>query len=122
VRENLSDVGKMAKGIEASLYYVASTDENPQHHLCADGEDSWCGYKTDGAISFLKILSDLDITLGIFTSKGAEDSDTARIELSAKKITEKVKNRRKRLRHLRKYNDIDNVQDKEGTTCGAGAF
>jgi hypothetical protein len=63
VRENLSDVGKMAKGIEASLYYVASTDENPQHHLCADGEDSWCGYKTDGAISFLKILSDLDITL-----------------------------------------------------------
>ncbi|CAB3997758.1 Hypothetical predicted protein [Paramuricea clavata] len=33
VRENLDDVGKMAKSIEASLYHVASTAENPQHHV-----------------------------------------------------------------------------------------
>ncbi|CAB4016723.1 Hypothetical predicted protein [Paramuricea clavata] len=47
VRENFSDVGEMATAIEASLYHVASTDENPQHHLCPDGEDSWCGYNRD---------------------------------------------------------------------------
>ena len=47
VRENLSDVDKMAKAIEASLYHVASTDEDPQHDLCPDGENSWCGYKRD---------------------------------------------------------------------------
>ena len=35
----------MAKYIEASLYHVASTADNPQHHLCPEGEDSWCGYK-----------------------------------------------------------------------------
>ena len=47
VRENLDDVSKMAKAINASLYHVASTDENPQHHLCPGGENSWCGYKRD---------------------------------------------------------------------------
>ena len=48
-----------------------------------------------GDISFLKLLSDLDITPGIFTGKGAEDADDSRIKLSAKKSTEKVKKRRK---------------------------
>lgn len=47
VRENLDDVNKMAKAIEASLLHVAPTDQNPQHHLCPDGENSWCGYKRD---------------------------------------------------------------------------
>ena len=47
VRENLDDVDQMAKSIKASLYHVASTDLNPQHHLCPNGEDSWCGYKRD---------------------------------------------------------------------------
>ena len=47
IRENLTDVDKMAKAIEASLYHVASTNENPQHDLCPDGDDSWCGYKRD---------------------------------------------------------------------------
>ena len=37
----------LAKSIEASLYHVASTAENPQHHLCPEGKDSWCGYKRD---------------------------------------------------------------------------
>lgn len=199
VRENLDDVNKMAKAIEASLLHVASTDQNPQHHLCPDGENSWCGYKrdknqyqhkngipncivdfikpifndlsktellskcthgltqnvneclngliwdrcpkstyveletvalatylailkfNDGDISFLKIFSDLDITPGIFTSKGAEDCDNARIKLSAKKSTEKVKKRRKTLRHLRKQY-IDSAEDKEGATYEAGGF
>jgi hypothetical protein len=62
----------------------------------------------------------LDITPGIFTSKGAEDCDNARIKLSAKKSTEKVKKRRKTLRHHGKY--IDSAEDKEGATCEAGGF
>ena len=33
VRENLNDVYKMAKAIEASLYHVASTDGDPQHGI-----------------------------------------------------------------------------------------
>jgi hypothetical protein len=57
----------------------------------------------DGDISFLKILSDLDINAGIFTSKGAGDCNRARMKLSAKKVTEKVKNRRKTSGHLRKH-------------------
>lgn len=47
VRENQDDVGKMAKAIEASLYCVASTDENPQQHLFPEGKDSWCGYRSN---------------------------------------------------------------------------
>lgn len=44
VRGNLHEIGKMAKSIKASLYHVASTEDNPQHHLCPDGKDNWCGY------------------------------------------------------------------------------
>ncbi len=44
VGENI-DAGKMANSIEASFYQVASTAQNPQHHLCPEGKDSWCGYK-----------------------------------------------------------------------------
>ena len=75
----------------------------------------------DGDISFLKIFSELDIVPGIFTSKGAQDSDNTRIRLSAKKSTEKVKKRRKALRHLRKHY-IDNTEEQEGATYEAGAF
>jgi hypothetical protein len=39
----------MAKSIKASLYHVASSDEKPQHHLCPDGEESWCGFKRNPA-------------------------------------------------------------------------
>ena len=55
-----------------------------------------------GDVSFLKLLSDLDITLGIIACKGAEDADDSRIKMSAKKSTEKVKKRRKELKHQRK--------------------
>ena len=47
VRSNLDDVDQMDKAIKASLNHVASTDDNPQDHLCPDGEDIWCGYKCD---------------------------------------------------------------------------
>ena len=41
VRGNIHDVREMAKSIKAS------TDTNPWHHFCPDGEDSWCGYKRE---------------------------------------------------------------------------
>ena len=47
IRENSNDVQKMAVGIQAALYHVASTDAKPQHHLCPDGKESWCGYKRE---------------------------------------------------------------------------
>ena len=65
----------------------------------------------DGDISFLKIFSELDIVPGIFTSKGAQDCDNARIRLSAKKRTEKVKKSIKAP-----------IEDQEGATYEAGAF
>ena len=40
VEDNLIDIDEMANAIKASLYHVASTGENPQHHLCPDGENS----------------------------------------------------------------------------------
>jgi hypothetical protein len=33
----MNDVDEMAKAIEAPLYHIASTDENPQHKLCPVG-------------------------------------------------------------------------------------
>ncbi|CAB3978709.1 Hypothetical predicted protein [Paramuricea clavata] len=47
IRGNLDNVEEMAKAVKASLFHVASTEENPQHHLCPKGEDSWCGYQRD---------------------------------------------------------------------------
>ena len=47
IRENLHDVQEMAKAVKACLFHVASADENPQHHLCPEGNDSWCGYQRD---------------------------------------------------------------------------
>jgi hypothetical protein len=199
IRENLESTSEMARTIEAVLYHVASTDESPQHHLCPDGKDSWCGYKrdpesykhkngipkcivdlvkpifddlskpellekcthgltqnvneclngliwnrcpkttyveqqtvalatylavlkfNDGDISFIKIFQDMDIKPGVFTCKGAQECDTSRIKLSAKKTTEKVKQRRKTLRHLRK-SYIDTTEANEGLTYEAGSF
>ena len=199
IRENLDNVDEMAKAVKASLLHVASTEENPQHHLCPKGKDSWCGYQrdsktykhkkgipkpivelvepifadladpallkkcthgltqnpneclngliwdrcpkstyveqetvalatylavlkfNDGDISYLKILKDLDVTPEFFTCKGAQDCDGVRIKLSAKKSSEKVKSRRKSLRHLRKK-FLDDAENKEGTTYKAGSF
>ena len=72
----------------------------------------------DGDISYIKFL---DITPGFFICKGAQDCDRAMIKLSARKSSEKVKSRRKSLRHLGK-NFLDNAEDKEGVTYEAGSF
>ena len=45
IRENLGDDQEMAKYIEASLFHVARTANNPQHHFWPEGKDSWCVYQ-----------------------------------------------------------------------------
>ena len=45
IRENLGSVEGMAKAVKASLFHVASSENNPQHHLCPKGKDSCCGYQ-----------------------------------------------------------------------------
>ena len=74
----------------------------------------------DGDISFSKIFEDLDIQPGYITCKGSQDCERARIKSSVKKSSEKVKARRKTLRHLRK-NYVDD-EAKEGLKYEAGSF
>ena len=49
IRKNKNNLTGMANDVKAGLYHLASTDENPQHHLCPMGKDSWCGWQKDAA-------------------------------------------------------------------------
>lgn len=44
IREN-NDVKSMNDAIWAIFYHYRSTDEEPTHHLCPTGENSWCKYQ-----------------------------------------------------------------------------
>lgn len=35
----------MMQAVQASLLHMNSMDENPRHHLCPIGPDSWCKYQ-----------------------------------------------------------------------------
>ena len=35
----------MMKAVQASLLHYNSTDEQPHHHLCPEGENSWCKWQ-----------------------------------------------------------------------------
>ena len=35
----------MMKAVQASLMHYNSTDEHPRHHLCPEGETSWCKWQ-----------------------------------------------------------------------------
>ena len=37
----------VVNAVNASLYHVANTNENPFHRLCPSGEDSWSGWLRD---------------------------------------------------------------------------
>ena len=39
----------MKKAIHASLFHVASSEENNWHDHCPDGKESWCAFKSDKA-------------------------------------------------------------------------
>ena len=47
IRNNTGSLVDMVNAVNASLYHVASTNENPNHGLCPSGEDSWCGWQRD---------------------------------------------------------------------------
>ena len=43
IRSNTDSLVNMVNAVLATLYHVASTDDDPDHGLCPAGEDSWCG-------------------------------------------------------------------------------
>lgn len=49
IRRNCNSVENMKKAIWATLHHKISTDDNPQHHLCPDGQKSWCAWQVQKA-------------------------------------------------------------------------
>ncbi|XP_074661498.1 uncharacterized protein LOC141914130 [Tubulanus polymorphus] len=47
IRQNTGNLIDMQNNLMASLYHVASTDENPNHHKCPSGDDTWCKFNKD---------------------------------------------------------------------------
>ena len=47
IRENVSNLQSMKNAVNAIWHHIRSTDESPHHHLCPEGETSWCGYQRD---------------------------------------------------------------------------
>ncbi|XP_025158390.1 uncharacterized protein LOC105190689 [Harpegnathos saltator] len=45
IRRNHDSIVNMKKNIWATLYHKISTDDNPQHDRCPDGENSWYSWK-----------------------------------------------------------------------------
>ena len=45
ISSNTDSLVKMVDTVLATLYHVASTNENPNHALCPSGNDSWCGWQ-----------------------------------------------------------------------------
>lgn len=45
IRSHKNDKEGMERAIWAILYHSASSDENPQHDYCLEGETSWCGWQ-----------------------------------------------------------------------------
>ena len=45
IRRNKGDLESMVKSIQATLLHCNSTDEHPRHHLCPEGEGSWCKWQ-----------------------------------------------------------------------------
>ena len=44
IRSNLGNVDAARNAVLAIYYHSVSTDEQPQHHLCPDNSQSWCGF------------------------------------------------------------------------------
>ena len=45
IRRNKGDVQAMMKAVQATLLHSNSTNEQPRHHLCPVGPDSWCRWQ-----------------------------------------------------------------------------
>ena len=49
IRQNTHSVDAMQNAIMAIWHHNKSTDDNPDHDLCPEGENSWCGFQRDAA-------------------------------------------------------------------------
>lgn len=49
IRQNTHSVDAMQNAIMAIWHHSKSTDDNPDHDLCPEGENSWCGFQRDAA-------------------------------------------------------------------------
>ena len=45
IRDNLGNVDAASDAVMATFYHSVSTNESPQHHLCPETSDTWCGYQ-----------------------------------------------------------------------------
>ena len=41
---NVGDLRGMMMAMQATLYHMTSTDDQQVHHMCPEGENSWCSY------------------------------------------------------------------------------
>ena len=44
IRSNVGDLRGMMMAVQATLHHMTSTDDRPVHHMCPEGENSWCSY------------------------------------------------------------------------------
>ena len=44
IRSNVGDLRGMMMAVQATLHHMTSTDGRPVHHMCPEGENSWCSY------------------------------------------------------------------------------
>ncbi len=44
IRSNVADLRGMMMAVQATLHHMTSTDDRPVHHMCPEGENSWCSY------------------------------------------------------------------------------
>ena len=47
IRQNTHNITAMQNAVMAIWHHSRSTDENPDHDLCPEGEDSWRGFQRD---------------------------------------------------------------------------
>ena len=50
IRRNKGDLEQMMKAVQASLLHLNSSNEHPRHHLCLEGENSWCKWQVARAL------------------------------------------------------------------------
>ena len=44
ISSNVGDLRGMMMAVQATLHHMTSTDDRPVHHMCPEGENSWCSY------------------------------------------------------------------------------
>lgn len=65
IRQNSDSVEKMREAIWATYYHKISTDEEPQHDKCPEGETSWCKWRVaeaNGTVAEFKHDPPLQVT------------------------------------------------------------